>query len=101
MAMDLPARMPEPACAAGGLAQFVHLDELGALATGEDHLRDALAVPDGERLAAVVDHDDPDLAAVVRVDGARRVHQRDAVPERQAASGSHLRLDAGGDLDGY
>ena len=53
---------------------------------GEHHLRDPHAVGDGDRLGAVVDQDDADLAAVVAVDGAGALSSvrpwRSARPER-------------------
>jgi len=37
---------------------------------GDDHLGDALTAADHERVLSVIDQDDPDLAAIIAVDGA-------------------------------
>jgi hypothetical protein len=64
--------VPEPAAPAVGIPKLVHLDELSPLEPRENQLRDALAVRHGEGLAAVVDQDHADLAAVIGIDGPRR-----------------------------
>ena len=55
---------------------------------------------DGEGLGAVVDQDHPDLAAIVAVDGAGAVEQRQPVAQRQARARAHLHLVARGERDG-
>ncbi|MNT64915.1 hypothetical protein D3C72_2028550 [compost metagenome] len=42
----------------------------------------------------MVDQDDPDLAAIVAVDGAGRIQAGDAVLQRQTRAGPHLGLIA-------
>src|SRR3546814_2298048 len=53
---------------------------------GHHHLRNAAAALDDEGLVAVVDQDDADLAAVVGIDGPRRIQHRDAVLEGEAGA---------------
>ncbi len=57
-----------------------------------DHLGDAVSPPDDEGRRTVVDQDHPDLAAIIRVDRARRVDQRHAVFQGQPAPGPDLGL---------
>ena len=84
----------EAAAAALGVGQFLHLDDFGLLASGNDHLGNALAVVDDEVLIAEVDEDDAYFASVVGVDGAGAVQHGDALLQRQAAAGPRLRLVA-------
>ena len=51
---------------------------------------------DRERLAAEIDQQHHDLAAIVGVDGAGAVEHGDAMLEREARARAHLRLVAGG-----
>jgi hypothetical protein len=74
-------------------------DPLHRLVARDDQLRDAIAGVDRVRLAAEVHQDDPNLAAVARVDGAGRVRHRDRVLERQAATRPHLSFKAGRQLN--
>ena len=60
----------EAAGAAGAVGELAGLGPGDAGDRREHHLGDAHAVGDGDRLGAVVDQDDADLAAVVAVDGA-------------------------------
>ena len=66
---------------------------------GDDELRDAVAARDAERLAAVIDQDDFDLAAIVGVDRARRVQDGDAVLQREAGARAHLAFEASRDRE--
>ena len=50
-------------------------------------------------LAAEVQQNDADLAAIAGVDGGGAVGQRDRVLQRQTAAGADLRLVAGRQLD--
>ena len=87
--------MPETSGAAGGLGQLFDRHELDVGDALDHELRDAIASRDGHRLGAVVDDDDPHLAAVVGVDRPRAVQERDARAQGQAASRADLRLEAG------
>ena len=57
-----------------------------------DHLRYPLAVADDKGLVAVVDDDNADLAAIIRVYGTGRIDQGNAVPERQTTAWPDLGL---------
>ena len=73
---------PKPPCPRR-VAKDVDRNDLN-LSDGRDHeLGDAVATADKERLAAMVDQDHHQLAAIICVDGAGRVEQRHAVLERQ------------------
>ena len=64
---------------------------------GADHeLRDAVAARDGEGRLPVVHQHHLELAAVVGVDGPRRVEHRHPVAQRQPGARAHLALEAGG-----
>ena len=55
------------------------------LSDGANHqLGDPVAPADKERLAAMVDQDHHQLAAIIRIDGTGRVEQRHAMLDRQA-----------------
>src|SRR5262245_54508551 len=82
-----------PARAFGELRRFQPGD---SRYRGHDQLRDALAAADDERLAAEIDQDDADLAAVVGIDGARRVEHGDARLQREAGAWPHLRFESAG-----
>ena len=89
------SRVAKPASAPCGLWQLFDGFCEGpchAFVTCEHELGDAFAVFHGEQGLPVVDQDDPDVAAVVRVDGARAVEDRHPVLVREAASGAHLRF---------
>src|SRR3546814_3544160 len=58
------------------------------------HLGDAVAARHRERLAAEVDQQHLQFAAIVAVDGAGRVDHGDAVPAGEAGARPHLRLVA-------
>ena len=94
--------MSEPAGAAFGAGEFLHranLLEGYLLEAGNDHLGDAFAVFDLERLVGEVNEQHLHLAAVVGVDGAGAVEHGDAVFEGEAAAGTDLRLAVLGQLD--
>ena len=56
----------------------------------------ALAVLHDEGLVAVIDEQNFQFAAVVGIDGARRIEHGDAVAQGQARAGAHLPLVAFG-----
>src|SRR5712671_2281896 len=49
-------------------------------------LRDLHAARDGEGFSAVVDQNGGHLAAIIRIDGSRRVQHRHAMAQREARS---------------
>ena len=57
-------------------------------------LRNALTAPDRDRLASAILQDHLQLAAIVRVDGAWRVRQRDTVLQGQSRPRPHLHLES-------
>ena len=65
----------------------------------EDELRDALAARERDGLGAEIGEDDLHLAAVVAVDRAGPVQQREAVAKGEAAPHPHLPLEALGDRE--
>src|SRR5205807_322970 len=64
-----------------------------------DDLRDAVAGADRVRLAAEVQKNDADFAAITRVDGAGRIRHSDGVLQGQTAARTHLRFVTGRRLD--
>jgi hypothetical protein len=93
-------RVPEAASAPARRRELDDLEPAGAGDRRDDQLRDAVAPPDVEVLAAEIDHQHLDLAAVVGVDRARAVRQRHAVAQGEAAARADLAFEAGRDLDG-
>ena len=67
--------------------------EGGAEDGDEGHLRDAVAGPDGDGLFAQIDGGDLDLPAVVGVDHAHAVREREALPDSETAAGEDERGD--------
>src|SRR5262245_46763834 len=96
----LHARRPVAAAPALGRGERLDDDELGARHRSDDELSDARERLDDERLRTVIHEHDADFAAVVAVDGAGRVDDADAVPEREAGARTDLALVAAGDRDG-
>ena len=96
----LLSRAAEAAGAAVGFGELSDLrqGDLGELA--DHHLRDAIARTDGEVVAAEVEEDHLDFAAVVRVHRAGRVRYRDMVLGCPAAAGANLRLISGRQFNG-
>src|SRR6478609_480246 len=77
-ASQLPRRA-EAASAACGVAELRDLDDGDMLHAGNNKLSNTIATTDGERLGAVVDKQQHDLAAIIGIDGARTVEQRHAM----------------------
>ncbi len=75
--------------------EFAHLAPNRPHHALDHHLRDALTAFDHDRLGAEVDRDDLDFTAVVRVDGAGAIEQRQSMLQGQPAPRPDLRLEAG------
>src|SRR6266850_8204168 len=60
----------------------------------DHHLRDPLATPDRKRHVAMVDQEDVDLAAIIRIHRARRIQHRDAMLGGKPGTRPHLRFIA-------
>lgn len=76
------------------LGKNLHSLPFGLLVAGDDHLGNALAVLDEERLVGEIDKDDADLATIVGIDGAGSVEDGDAVLDGKTTAGAHLSLVA-------
>src|SRR5436305_5513215 len=74
--------------------KFVRFDQFNLLVPRDHHLRDLHAARNAKRRFAEVNDDRRDFAAVVAVDRARRVEQRDAVMQRQPGARANLRFVA-------
>src|ERR1041385_7764148 len=99
MRRNLDAGRSVPAAASLRRVQRVHCFDVDVRDRRDYELRDAVAAVHGEGLGAEVHEDDADLAAIVRVDGAGRIDDADAVPEREAGAGAHLAFVAFRDRD--
>lgn len=97
--LSLTAGRAEAAGAASCIGQVAFFDFDGFV-TGDDHLGDAVAFVDLVGLAAEVDEDDFDFAAVAGVNGAGAVGDADGVFEGEAGAGADLRFETGGKLNG-
>jgi hypothetical protein len=80
-------RAAEAPGSARGLAQLVDFIELGQRHCGRNELGDALAAADGEGLAAMVDEQDLQFAAIIAVDRAGGVGNADAMLEGRPERG--------------
>lgn len=76
--------MSETSSTALCLIQHLHLNQLGLFVLGNDHLCNALAIVDDERLVGEVDQDDTHFTAIICIDGARRVEHGDTLLDSQA-----------------
>jgi hypothetical protein len=72
---------------------------LNARDRGDDELGDTLERRDLNRDRAEVDEQDAHFPSVIRVDGARRVEHRQAVPQGEAGARAHLSLEAVGQFE--
>src|ERR1700747_2524814 len=89
----LTPRRTEAPCAAFGWRQYADGDKLSLRHRSDHHLRNALAAADGKGGAAVIDQEHRDLAAIIGIDGSRRVQNGDAMFGRKARARSYLRLE--------
>ena len=71
--------MPKSACSAFGFVKFLHLNPFGLLVAGNDHLANAFAVLNLEIFGRKVDEDYANFTAIVGIDCAGSVENRDAV----------------------
>lgn len=86
--------MAETARSAHGLRKSI-CDRPGHPAdTMDDHLRNPVPPADHERFLTVVDQDDPDFTAVIRIDRPGRIEQRHPIAQSQSAPGADLGLVA-------
>jgi hypothetical protein len=85
----------ETAGAALSGPKLVNLDQLSARDRRDNELCYALLGFNRDGMLTKVDQDDFDLAAIIGVDGARRIHQREPFVECAATSGPHLPLEPG------
>ena len=93
------AGMTETAFAPTAVIEPIGLDDLHTDNGGENDLRETIAGLDGQRLAAKVNHDHAKLAAIVGVDGTRRVDQGQTFAEGAATARTHLTLVADRDFN--
>ena len=63
---------------------------MGPANRSDDQLGDAITGNDGHGFLPVVDDDDPDLPAIVGVDGAGSVDESDPLPESKSGARPHL-----------
>src|SRR5215211_3715889 len=89
---NLVPGMPESLLPSRRLVEFLHLVDFHLRHGRDQHLRDAHAALDDERLLPVIDQWHLYFAAVVRIDGAGRVDHGDAELAREPAARSYLRL---------
>jgi hypothetical protein len=79
--LNLLPRRPVTALAARGIVEFVHQLEIRALDAGYYKLGNPTVGPYHERLLPVINQDDCNLPAVITVDGARSIYDRQAMLE--------------------
>ena len=82
-----------------GLAQEMGRAEVSLGRGGDHHLGNVVTLGDDVVRGAEVDQDDPDLSAVVAVNGSWTVEDRDPVLGSEAGTGADLTLKTGRDLD--
>ena len=74
-----PAGMSVPAAAALGVVQAIDEAEGDAGEWDDNQLCDTVAIVDDIGLLAEVEQDDPDFAAIIRIDGSGAVQYTDLV----------------------
>jgi hypothetical protein len=94
----LPTRTTESPGASIRPGEIVGLADLRSLEPGEHQLGYPLTAPNPHDLGSGILEQDPDLSAVVRIDGSRAVGERDAVPGCQPRARPDLALEAWGKL---
>lgn len=87
--------MTKSTVAALGYVKFVGQYPFSLLVARNNHLCNAFAVVDDERLAAKVDEDDANKTTVVGIYGAGSVEHGDAMLQSKAAAWTYLCLDSG------
>ncbi len=70
--------------------QVFRFDKGNARHCRDDKLGDPRAAHNFERLGAKVDQEHTDLAAIIRVDRARRIQDRDTAMQRDTGARPHL-----------
>src|SRR6516162_2338787 len=85
----------ETARAARSGSQMVNLDQPRTRDRRDDELCDAVGGFNRDRVLTKVDQNDFDLAAVIGIDRAGGIDQRESFVECAAASGPHLPLKPG------
>ena len=75
-----------------GFIQLFYLDEIALFVLGKHHLGDALPIVDDEIFLREVDEQHHDFAAIVGIDGARRVEHGDAMLQGKTAARTNLCL---------
>src|SRR5690606_11216622 len=93
-----PPRGTEAARAPRRLAEPFHLCELRPHDRRHDHLRDPLAMGDDDGLRPEIDEENAQGTAIVAVDRAGRVRERDPVPQRKAGPRADLHFETLRDL---
>jgi hypothetical protein len=88
-------RVPEPALLALRRRKFRDLLPARAADALEHHLRHTIHRANQRRLAAEIDHDQLNFAAVIRVDCARAVSERKPVVQSETAPRPDLRFEPG------
>jgi hypothetical protein len=88
---QLPPRGTKPSRPARRIGQFP-FHPFHRFIARHDHLGDPVAGAHGVRLAAQIQQNHAQFAAITGVDGARRIGHGDGVLQRQPATRTHLRL---------
>ena len=84
--------MPESTFSSGGFVQIGHLNPLGPADFLDHYLPHAHTALNHKRKLTVIDDNERDFSAVIRIDGAGSVEQRDSGMKCKAAAGTNLRL---------
>ena len=91
---------PNPPCPRAVAAQLVRLFHADGQERCDDHLRDLHAGLHVEAWLPVIDQYHTNLATIPVIDRAWRIQHGDAMLQRKAAAGPHLRLGVRRQLDG-
>lgn len=90
--MLLPPRMSEAACPAFRIIEHLYFEPLGLLVAGNHHLGNPFTIFNNKRFVGKINEDDTNLAAIVGIDGARRIEDGDSFLQSQAAARTYLRF---------
>src|SRR5215831_7366853 len=91
--------MPEAAAAARTRSEFGNLDYLGARDGRNDELGDTVAGTDGYWRGAEIHKQYLNFTAIIGVDRAGRIDERQSLVQRASAARAHLPLEADRDFE--
>ena len=75
-----------------GFIELINLDEIALFVLGQHHLGYTFAIIDYEILCREIDEQNHDFAAIIGIDGSRRIQYGNAMLQSQTAARTNLRF---------